>query len=251
MRAGRHNQSMEALDPSKLAEGGVWFIVFLFSLTVHEAGHALLARLGGDDTAYLGGQVTLNPLPHIRREPFGMILVPLLSFFMAGWMMGWASTPFDPFWAGRHPRRQAVMSAAGPVANLLLAAIAFAALASLLAGGVLVAPARLDFSHMAAPAPGVPSDSLLHPAAMALSITLNLNLLLFVFNLFPLPPLDGSGIVQGLFPDSIGRLIGNLQRQPMFGLIGLVIVWQMLGYVFRPLFALVVLMLHGDVYGAG
>ncbi len=91
----------------------VWFVVFLFTLTVHEACHGLVAWLGGDSTAYHGGQVTLNPWPHVRREPVGTLVVPLLTFFTSGWMMGWASTPFDPEWGRRHPKRLAAMSLIG------------------------------------------------------------------------------------------------------------------------------------------
>jgi len=78
--------------------------------------------------AYHAGQVTLNPLPHMRREPIGTVLVPLLTFFQVGYMMGWASAPYDPRWGLRHPRRAAVMAAAGPAANLVLAALGFLAL---------------------------------------------------------------------------------------------------------------------------
>ena len=85
----------------------LWYVVFLLSLTCHEAAHALAARLGGDDTAYLGGQVSLNPVPHVRREPMGAVVVPFLTFLYTsgGWMMGWASAPYDPSWEDRHPRR--------------------------------------------------------------------------------------------------------------------------------------------------
>ena len=78
-----------------------------------------VAMRGGDRTAYLGGQVTLNPLPHIQREPFGMVILPLLMLFMSkGTMcMGYASTPIDPIWAYHHPRKAAVMSSAGPLSN--------------------------------------------------------------------------------------------------------------------------------------
>lgn len=76
--------------------GFTWFVVFLFSTTLHEAGHAFAAYRLGDSTAYEGGQVTLNPWPHIRREPVGMILVPLITFATRGWMIGWASAPYDP-----------------------------------------------------------------------------------------------------------------------------------------------------------
>jgi hypothetical protein len=98
-----------------LATGLIWFVAFLASTTVHEAMHAWAAWKGGDPTAYHGGQVSLSPLPHIRREPIGMVVVPLLTAPTQGWAMGWASAPYDPFWAARHPRRAALMAFAGPV----------------------------------------------------------------------------------------------------------------------------------------
>src|SRR5712692_900695 len=162
---------------------GIWYVVFLFTLTLHEAGHALVAWLGGDNTAYRGGQVSLNPWPHLRREPFGTIIVPLLTFFGSGWMMGWASAPYDPYWGQRHPRRLAAMSAAGPAANLLLASLVFAILKLLLAFGLFVPPESAGFSRMVAPPPGTPEGSLAHAVAFCLSVALNLNVLLFLFNL--------------------------------------------------------------------
>src|SRR5437763_130762 len=102
------------MDTQTIIDGGFWFLAFLFSTSVHEAAHAYVALRGGDRTAYLGGQVSLSPLPHIRREPIGMLLVPLLTAFTNGWAMGWASAPYDPRWADRHPRRAAWMAAAGP-----------------------------------------------------------------------------------------------------------------------------------------
>ena len=73
---------MEAL----LALFPLWYVAFLMSLTCHEAAHALVAKWGGDLTAYHSGQVTLNPLPHIQREPFGTVLVPIISLFLSGWI---------------------------------------------------------------------------------------------------------------------------------------------------------------------
>ena len=93
------------LEPSMISLAVVWYAAFLFSLTVHEAAHALVALKLGDPTAYHGGQVTLNPVPHIRREPFGTVVVPIVVYLMSGWMMGWASAPYDPHWAERHPKR--------------------------------------------------------------------------------------------------------------------------------------------------
>src|SRR5918994_1002237 len=110
------------MEPN-VAIGFLWFVVFLFSTTVHEAMHAFAAWKGGDPTAYEGGQVSLSPLPHIKREPIGMVVVPLITALTQGWAIGWASAPYDPHWASRHPGRAAVMSAAdgGPsfAANLL------------------------------------------------------------------------------------------------------------------------------------
>jgi Zn-dependent protease len=100
------------MDPA-IATGVIWVVAFLFSTTVHEAMHALVAWKGGDPTAYHGGQVSLSPIPHIKREPIGMLVVPLITTFTMGWTMGWASAPYDPVWAERHPRRAALMAAAG------------------------------------------------------------------------------------------------------------------------------------------
>jgi hypothetical protein len=98
------------VDAGTLLQGLLWFAVFLFSTTVHEASHALAALRGGDPTAYLGGQVSLSPLPHIRREPIGMLVVPLLTAFTNGWAVGWASTPYDPVWASSYPRARGAIS---------------------------------------------------------------------------------------------------------------------------------------------
>ncbi len=91
------------IDSELAALAPIWYVVFLLSITCHEAAHAWAAELGGDPTAALAGQVSLNPIPHVRREPFGTILVPMLSLIFAGWMIGWASAPFNPYWQQRHP----------------------------------------------------------------------------------------------------------------------------------------------------
>ena len=94
------------------ATGLVWYFVFLYSTVCHEAAHAWAAMKLGDDTAYRGGQVTLDPVPHIRREPVGMVIFPIITFFLNAaqgvtWMMGWASAPYDPEWASQNPRHAA------------------------------------------------------------------------------------------------------------------------------------------------
>ena len=84
---------MQPIAAETIALGFIWYVVFLFSTTCHEGAHALVAKLGGDPTAFYGGQVTLNPLPHIRREPLGTVVVPILSYLFSEWMIGWASAP--------------------------------------------------------------------------------------------------------------------------------------------------------------
>src|SRR5690606_872503 len=91
-----------------LASLVVWYVVFLFSTTFHEFSHAIVAYWGGDKTAHDGGQVSLDPMPHIRRSPFGLVLAPLVTFPLFGWMIGWASAPYDPRWAAAHPKRYAL-----------------------------------------------------------------------------------------------------------------------------------------------
>src|SRR4029453_14728484 len=131
-----------------LGTGFLWFGVFLFSTTVHEAMHALVAWKGGDPTAYHGGQVSLSPIPHTRGEPSGMLVVPLLTSITQGWAMGWASAPYDPIWAERHPRRAALMAAAGPAGNLMIAVVAFALIKAGLLAGIFAAPSSANFSRV-------------------------------------------------------------------------------------------------------
>jgi Zn-dependent protease len=199
---------------------GLWYAVFLLSLTCHEAAHAFVAWRGGDPTAYEAGQVSLSPWPHIRREPWGTVLVPLLTFLMysgtgSAWMMGWASAPYDPVWEHHHPRRAAVMALAGPLANLCLAALGFAALAALFSTGMLVQPdhGTLAMDRLAAAAPG--ASGALDGVARLLSILLSLNLLLCVFNLMPCPPLDGASILAGVLPPA--RALRDRLRASPFG----------------------------------
>lgn len=231
---------------------GLWYAVFLLSLTCHEAAHAFVAWRGGDPTAYEAGQVSLSPWPHIRREPWGTVLVPLLTFLMyagsgSAWMMGWASAPYDPAWEHRHPRRAAVMALAGPLANLTLATLAFVTLLALLRAGILVEPEQLGFDRLAAAAPGAAAG--LDGLARLLSILLSLNLLLCVFNLMPCPPLDGASIAAGLLPAA--RSLRDHLRTSPFGsmaamLVALVVFPRfVVPLVFHPLLGAVLRSLYG------
>lgn len=195
-------------DPSFFATGLAWYVIFLLSTVLHEAAHALAAKLGGDETG--ASQVTLDPLPHITREPWGMVLVPFLSYaVLGGWMMGWASTPYDPYWADRYPHRAARMALAGPLANLAIALMAGAVMFLGLQNGWFTPLERIGVSSVVGPAEGQT------PAlALMLSIAFSLNLLLFVFNLIPLPPLDGSAVVGLFMPESMARRWQLKMRDP-------------------------------------
>lgn len=220
------------MNPDLLATAPLWYVVFLLSTTCHEAAHALAAKIGGDDTAALGGQVTLNPVPHIQREPLGMVVVPLISLLLGGVMFGWASAPYDPFWRQRYPHRAAWMALAGPAANFALVLVAAAAIHVGIGMGSFEMPASASFSDLVDPLGGEWSAGV----GTALSILFSLNLLLGAFNLLPVPPLDGATVI-GLFMSEEQALrVWAFLHQPQFGMVGLLLAWYVFGEIFSPLF---------------
>jgi Zn-dependent protease len=234
------------MDAASLVTALLWFAAFLFSTTVHEAMHALAAYRGGDATAYLGGQVSLSPVPHIRREPIGMLAVPLLTAFTMGWAVGWASTPYDPEWAARHPRRAASMAAAGPAGNLLIALLAFAALKVGLMADVFVAPDRVNFHHLVEAASG---SAALGGLGDLLTVLLVLNVLLFIFNMLPVPPLDGASAITGVLPDRAALTVRAVNSNPAVSMLGLLVAWQVFPEFARPIFTALLRLVHpGDIY---
>jgi Zn-dependent protease len=231
-------------SPDLLPLLAAWFVVFVFSTTLHEAGHALAAYRMGDPTAYHGGQVSLNPLPHIARAPFGMVLVPILSFVLLGgnWMIGWASAPYDAAWASRYPRKAALMALAGPAANLILVLLAILAMRLGLATGYLT-PANASFSAVVGGSGAMGTAGL----ATVLSILFSLNVVLLVFNLLPLPPLDGSAAIQLLMSESVARRWQELLANPMWAIVGIIAAWRLVGPVFRPVYGLALQLLYAGV----
>jgi Zn-dependent protease len=228
-----------------LATGLVYYVVFLGSTVCHEAAHAWAAKLGGDPTAYHGGQVSLDPRPHIKREPFGMVILPLISVAISGWPFGFASAPYDPRWAMRHPARAAWMALAGPAANLLLVVLAAAVIRVGLALDVLYAPEAVKFGDLVSSA----SDGLWRGLAFLSGIVLSMNLALAALNLLPVPPLDGSAAVPlFLSPQSASRYQQFLSSQPVLGWFGMLIAWKVFDVIFNPLFlAAVNLLYYPDV----
>lgn len=219
----------------------IWYVVFVFSTTAHEAAHAFVAYLGGDKTAYEGGQVTLDPTPHVKRSPFGMVVIPIITFLMSGggYMFGFASAPYDPFWAQRNPRKYAGMSFAGPAANFLLAALAFVVMIILVRSGSLELNPRFGFDNIVQAPLGTEAGPW-GAAAMTLSVLFSLNIFLGIFNLLPIPPLDGAAVLEGAFPETVGSFFQRLRQSPMAGLIGLIVIFQFGGRLVAPMFEFVV-----------
>jgi Zn-dependent protease len=222
-----------------LATGVIWFTVFLFSTTVHEAMHAFAAWRLGDPTAYQGGQVSLSPVPHVKREPIGMLVLPLLTSITQGWAIGWASCPYDPYWAARYPRRAGIMAAAGPAGNLALATLAFVSLKIGLAAGWLVAPDFVSFDSVVEFAGGGPGF-----VTTTFSVLLVMNVFLCAFNLLPLPPLDGAAVLNAILPDRHAATLRELQTNAMMSMVGLLIAWQVFPHVTEPMFSGLLRLLH-------
>jgi Zn-dependent protease len=210
---------MPDFSPEMLAYGFVWYVAFLFSTTCHEASHALVAKLGGDDTAALGGQVSLNPVPHIQREPWGMVLVPILSFIFMKGMIGWASAPFDPLWERRHPRRAALMALAGPAANYSL---------------MLLAALGLRLGHSMGWQQWDPVTGRPDIATYVLFVFFSLNLLLGTFNLLPVPPLDGSTGVMLFMSEYRAQRYLDWLRGNSYAMLGLLVGLLVFRYFYGP-----------------
>jgi Zn-dependent protease len=185
-------------------------IAFLFAISVHESAHAWTASRCGDPTARMLGRVSLNPIRHI--DPIGTVLLPLIAVISHIPMIGWAKpTPVDPR-NFRNPVMDDILtSVAGPVSNFIVATIAVLLLGSI----SLSSPAGRSIVQ------GVDngSNSILVPTAGLLFAMLEINVLLAVFNLIPIPPLDGSHVLRHFLSDSV-RMVYD--RIGIFGLIALV-----------------------------
>ncbi len=225
------------MDTDVLALGIVWYAVLLLSLTVHEAAHAWAALRGGDPTAHHDGQVSLDPCPHVRREPFGTVFVPIFFYLWSvlqgrpPWMIGWASTPYDPAWAFIHPRRAGWMALAGPASNFLLAALAGLAIRIGLATGSLEPGYRALESVAIATTPGLAAT-----VATFLSLLFSLNLLLGVFNLLPFPPLDGAGVLNLFVSEPRAQRLMHWMTQPALRYGGFLAAWFAIRPLFGPVF---------------
>jgi Zn-dependent protease len=189
--------------------------ILIMSVVVHEVAHGVVADKLGDPTAKIAGRLTLNPLKHL--DPFGSVIVPALSYFLGGFIFGWAKpVPYNPY--NLRPGRwsEAMVALAGPASNLALAVV----FGFLLRFGVSSGWSE-GFAHITA-------------------LVVFVNLLLMVFNLVPIPPLDGSKLLFAFFPEQTFKLRGFFER---YGLIlvffFIFFIWQFISPIVYFLFRLI------------
>jgi Zn-dependent protease len=195
------------VDQQFVYTASTWIVPAILAITLHEAAHGFVAHWLGDDTAWRLGRVSLNPLKHV--DPLGTVLLPgLLLFTHAPFLFGYAKPVPVNFRALRSPRRDMVwVAAAGPATNLLLA----------IAAGLV--------AHLVGFLPAGSHRWLFQNVGNAIT----LNVILAVFNMLPLPPLDGGRVAVGLLPNALALPLARLERYGMLIMIGLIFILPLLG----------------------
>ncbi len=190
----------------------VWAIPVIFAITVHEVAHGWVANKLGDGTAKMLGRLTLNPIKHI--DPIGTIVVPIAMLLLSGFAFGWAKPVPVNTRNLRQPRRDmAIVAVAGPLANVVMAIlwVIFLKLATM-----------------------VPDANIAKGLVAMASAGITINLVLFVFNLFPIPPLDGSKVLAGFVPPSVSAILDKIEPYGFFIVMGL-LYFGVLGSIMNPI----------------
>jgi Zn-dependent protease len=189
-----------------IINGIISLFVVLFAITVHEASHGWAALKKGDPTAFHMGRITLNPIRHI--DPVGTILLPLILIIMGAPPFGWAKpVPVNPLNLKDPRKDNLIISIAGPVSNISVAAVAFILLKLLMNLDPSLVYGRAGFSN------------LLSPIIQILYLTVVINIILAIFNMIPIPPLDGSGVIMGLISEEAAQKYEQIRPYGFFILI--------------------------------
>jgi Zn-dependent protease len=213
---------VELLSRIDFAEVLINMVVLLFSLSIHEAAHAWTADRLGDPTARSMGRVTLNPISH--ADPVGTLIFPLIGFVSGSAMFGWAKpVPVDTSFLRRPRRDHLLIAAAGPASNVL-AAVGFGVGLRLLA---VFFVEEISARHAVA-----------YPLFLICHLGMYVNVILAVFNLLPIPPLDGSWVLGGVLPPAASRLMDQIRPYGFVLLVALL--WSgALGHILSPVLNLV------------
>ena len=225
----------------------IYIVVLLLAISAHEAAHAWMSHKFGDDTAYLLGRVTLNPVAH--TDPIGTLLIPIIGFIGSVGLgvfvplIGWGKpTPVNPLRWRNKDLANIMVSLAGIMANLLLALIGFIVLKVCLHTGLINAYFQFDGIAIG----GGQFGTFEEPAFKLLMGVLLMNLSLAIFNLVPVPPLDGSKVLYSVLPASAHGTLDAMERFSFIILIGLMY-FGVIGAIMAPITRLVVLLLFAGV----
>lgn len=214
------------MDLNTVQTFSIWVIPVLFAITVHEVAHGWVAMRLGDPTAKMLGRLTLNPIKHV--DPIGTVVVPAFLFFTGGFLFGWAK-PVPITWENlKNPRRDvAYVAIAGPAANLIMA-IFWALIMKL---GILLSPTTASWFY---------------PLALMGKAGIEINLILMLLNLLPIPPLDGGRVLSALLPGPLSYKFNRLEPYGIFIILGLLFL-GVLSLVLSPMLAQMRVIMYGLV----